>query len=79
MPGAISLGVGLIESKFGTFLNELEVLYWPFGWKDDHRGRWGLAYRGAVLFGPVFLDFNVLLDSGLGGELSLGLGFMISP
>lgn len=78
-PGAISLGVGLIESKFGTFLNELEVLYWPFGWNDDERGRWGLAYRGAVLFGPIFVDFNVLLDSGLGGELSLGLGFMISP
>jgi len=29
--------------------------------------------------GPVFVDVNVMLDSGLGGELSVGLGFMFSP
>ena len=79
MPGAVSLGIGLIESKFGTFLNEVELLYWPFGWDDPDRTRWGFAYRGAVLFGPVLVDVNVMLDSGLGGELSVGLGFMFSP
>lgn len=79
MPGAISLGVGAIESKFGTFLNEVEVLYWPFGWRDPERSRWGFAYRGAVLLGPVFIDLRVTLDAGLGGELGLGLGFMIAP
>ena len=78
-PGAVSLGVGLIESKFGTFLNELEVLYWAFGWKDDERSRWGLAYRGAVILGPVFIDVTLGLDAGLGGELSVGLGFIFSP
>lgn len=78
-PGAVSLGIGLIESKLGTFLNELEVLYWPIGWDDPKRSRWGLSYRGAVLFGPVFVDVTIQLDSGLGGELGVGLGFVLSP
>ena len=77
--GAVSLGVGLIQSKFATFTNELEVLYWVYGWDEEGRTPWGIQYRGAVLFGPVFVDFTLLLDSGLGSEVSVGLGFVVSP
>ena len=78
-PGAVSVGVGNLETKFATYLNEVELLYWPFGWTDEDRSKWGFQYRGALLLGPVFLDFTFLLDAALGGEVSLGLGFMITP
>lgn len=78
-PGAVSAGMGFLETKFATFLNEFEVMYWPFGWQDSGRSKWGVQYRGAALFGPIFIDFTGILDAGMGGELSLGLGFMYSP
>jgi len=78
-PGAVVLGIGIIQSKFGTFLNEVELHYFVHGWSDEDRSRWGFRYHGQVLFGPAFLDFELLLDAGLGSEVSLGLGFVISP
>ena len=78
-PGAASLGIGWIETKFVTFMNEVELFYWPFGWEDEDRSKWGFQYRGAILLGPVFLDFTGVLDAGMGGEASVGLGFMLSP
>ena len=78
-PGAASLGIGWIETKFVTFMNEVELFYWPFGWEDEDRSKWGFRYRGAILLGPVFLDFTGVLDAGMGGEASVGLGFMLSP
>lgn len=75
-PGATSLGIGFIETKFATFLNEVELMYWPFGWKDTDRSKWGFYYRGAAMLGPVFIDFTAVLDAGMGHELSLGLGVM---
>ncbi|MEM9068224.1 MAG: hypothetical protein AAGE52_06945 [Myxococcota bacterium] len=77
--GAVGLGIGLIQSKFGTFLNEVEVHYNLFGWDAPGRSEWGFRYHSQVLFGPVFLDFELLLDAGLGSEISVGLGFVISP
>ncbi|MEM6954348.1 MAG: hypothetical protein AAF411_17845 [Myxococcota bacterium] len=77
--GAISLGIGATESKFGTFTNEVELLYYIVSGDDSNRSKWGVAYRGQAFIGPVFVDFNLLLDAGLGGELSVGLGFIIAP
>jgi hypothetical protein len=78
-PGAVGLGVGWIETKFATFTNEIELFYWPFGWKEEGRSKWGFQYRGAILLGPVFVDFTGVLDAAIGGEVSVGLGVMLAP
>ncbi len=75
LAGAVSLGAGFVETKFSTWFAEMEVLYYPaVQWEEEDRSNWGFYLRGGTLLGPVFIDFTVLLDPAIGGELSVGLG-----
>lgn len=72
--GAVSLGIGIIEHKFATWFAETELLYFVNDWQEEDRSHWGWYLRGGALYGPVFIDFTVLLDPAIGADLSVGLG-----
>ncbi len=75
---AAAIGVGMMETKFTTWFVETEILFFPgVQWQEEERSEWGWYFRGGALFGPVFIDLTVLLDPAIGGELSIGAGFML--
>jgi hypothetical protein len=75
---AATIGAGMVETKFTTWFAETELQYYPSPqWQEEERSEWGWYLRAGALFGPVFIDFTILLDPAIGGELSVGLGFML--
>lgn len=85
--GAIAAGVGFYGTKttlaglpYMTFLTEFELWYHLQGldWDAEGRGRIGGQLRAAVVLGPAFIDLVVAFDSGFGGEISLGAGFLFA-
>ena len=78
LTGAVSLGAGMVETKFSTWFGEAELLYFPAAdWREDDRSDWGFYLRGGTLLGPAFIDITLLLDPAVGGELSIGAGIWL--
>ncbi len=78
MAGSVGVGLGIVETKFTTWFAETEVLFFPGDqWADRSRSQWGWYFRGGTIIGPVFVDFTLLLDPAIGGELSIGGGFTL--
>jgi len=75
---AATIGAGIVEHKFTTWFAETELQFYPgTQWQEPDRSEWGWWLRVGALFGPVFIDFTLLLDPAVGGELGIGLGFML--
>src|SRR5690606_30168151 len=68
---AVTVGMGFLEPRGATtVLVELELQRYLRGFVD--RSPWGAQLRAGLLFGPAFVDLTALLDTAVGGELSLG-------
>jgi hypothetical protein len=75
--GSVGVGLGIVETKLTTWFAETELLVFPLRQWEDERSRWGYYLRAGSIFGPVFIDVTLLLDPAVGGELSVGAGFML--
>jgi hypothetical protein len=75
---AATIGAGIVETKFTTWFAETELQFYPSPqWQEDGRSEWGWWLRLGALIGPFFIDFTVLFDPAIGGELGIGCGFML--
>jgi hypothetical protein len=73
---AVTLGLGILEPRGNvTVLVEMELQRYVHGFRD--RSLWGGMLRGGLIFGPAFIDATALLDSALGGEVSVGAGMYL--